>query len=156
MRPPIEQPITTGFSSISALQNARPVRACGVQAHQRYAGAVFFEVDAMHFAIDFDMDVAADYRLDMAGHVGTAERCNRGSASTSLKYCRCVMKGCRSPSNAASSRLVNASRSCQPGRGTGFQYSAQAVGEARYEKRQDRIRIGAGVKSMILPPRIDA
>src|SRR6267378_2613208 len=131
------------------------IRARGVQAHQRNPFAVFLEIDAMHFAIDFDMDVAADHRLDMAGHVDTAEPWNRGSASTSLKYCRCAMNGCRSPSSVASSRLVRASRSCQPGRGVGFQYSAQAAGDARYEKRQDRISTGAGVKSTILPPRID-
>src|SRR5258706_11802281 len=131
------------------------VRTCGVQAHQRNAGATFLEIDPMHLSIDLDMDVASDHRLDIAGHVGTAERCSLGSASTSLKYCRCAMKGCRSPSSVASSRLVKASRSCQPGRGVDFQYSAHAADDARYEKRQDRIRTGAGVKSMILPPRID-
>src|SRR6266567_1852127 len=155
MRPPIEQPITTGLSSISALQNAPSVRACRVQAHQRYARAVFLEIDAMHLTIDFNVDVAAEHRFDIAGHAGTTECCNRGSASTSLKYCRCVMNGCRSPSSVASSRLGNASRSCQPGRGAGCQYSAQAAGEARYEKRQVRISTGAGVRSMILPPRIE-
>src|ERR1700730_15610693 len=131
------------------------VGACGVQAHQRYARAAFLEIDAMHLTIDLDMDITADHRLDMAGHVGTAERLSRGSASTSLKYCRCAMNGCRSPSSVACSRLVKASRSCQPGRGTGFQYSAQAAADARYENRQDRIKTGAGVKSTMLPPRID-
>src|SRR5229473_5412299 len=116
------------------------IRARGVQAHRRKPRAVFLEIDAMHLAIDFDMDVAADHRLDMAGNVGTDEPWSRGSASTSLKYCRCAMNGCRSPSSVASSRLINASRSCQPGRGAGFQYSAQAAGDARYENRQDRIR----------------
>src|ERR1700730_1153441 len=131
------------------------VSACGMQAHQRYARAAFLEIDAMHLTIDLDMDIAADHRLDIARHVGTAERWSRGSASTSLKYCRCAMNGCRSPSSVASSRLVKASRSCQPGRGAGFQYSAQAVSDARYEKRQDRIRTGAAVKSTMRPPRID-
>ena len=41
------------------------VGARGVQADQRNAGAVFLEIDAMGFAADFDMDVAADYRLDV-------------------------------------------------------------------------------------------
>src|SRR6266702_4127934 len=91
------------------------VRACRVQAHQRYARAVFLEMNAMHLTIDFNVDVAAEHRFDVAGHAGTTECCNRGSASTSLKYCRCVMNGCRSPSSVASSRLVNASRSCRHG-----------------------------------------
>src|ERR1700681_2591882 len=125
-----------------------------MQAHQRYARAAFLEIDAMHLTIDLDMDIAADHRLDIAGHVGTAERCSRGSASTSLKYCRCAMNGCRSPSSLASSRLVKASRSCQPGLGVACQYSAHATGVARYEKRQDRISTGAGVRSTIRPERI--
>src|SRR5260370_22731990 len=93
------------------------VGACGVQAHQRYARAAFLEIDAMHLTIDLDMDIAADHRLDIASHVGTAERCSRGSASTSLKYCRCAMNGCRSPSTVASLPLVNRTRACQPSRG---------------------------------------
>src|SRR5216684_6612853 len=132
-----------------------PVRARGVQTHQRDARAAFLEINPMHFAFDRDMDVATDHRLDGAGHDAIPVRCSRGSASTSLKYCRCAMNGCRSPSSVASSHLVKASRSCQPGRGAGFQYSAQAAADARYEKRQDRIRTGAGVKSTMLPPRID-
>src|SRR5882724_7950081 len=107
------------------------VRARGMQAHQRYAGAAFLEIDPVHLAVDLDMDVAADHRLDGAVHCGTPERCGRGSASTSLKYCRCAMNGCRSPSRTACSCLVNASRSCQPGRGAACQYSAQAAAVAR-------------------------
>ncbi len=49
-----------------------PVGARGVQAHQRDAGAVFLEIDAMHRAIDLDMDVAADHRLDVTIHEATA------------------------------------------------------------------------------------
>src|SRR3981081_396369 len=74
------------------------VGACGVQAPQRYARASFLEIDAMHLTIDLDMDIAADHRLDIAGHFGTAERCSRGSASPSLKKCRSGMKGSRVPS----------------------------------------------------------
>ena len=44
------------------------IGARGVQAHQRNARAVFLEIDAVHLAADIDMDVAADHRLDMAGH----------------------------------------------------------------------------------------
>src|SRR3979490_1467452 len=136
------------------------VRARRVQAHQRYARAVFLEIDAMHLTIDFNVDVAAEHRFDVAGHAGTTECCNRGSASTSLKYCTCAMNGCRSPSRTACSRLVNASRSCQPGRGAGCQYSAQAPAQAaavaRWEKREDRISTGAGVRSTIRPARIEA
>src|SRR5882672_6543752 len=71
------------------------VRARGVQAHQRNAGAIFLEVDAVHLAIDIDMDVTADQRLDIAVHDATTTKFCRGSASTSLKYCRLAMNGCR-------------------------------------------------------------
>src|SRR5205085_8362677 len=121
-----------------------PVRACGVQAHQRNAGAVLLEIDPMHLAADLDVDIAADDRLDRAVHDTTAAWWSRGSASTSLKYCRCAMNGCRSPSSTACLRLVKASRSCHPGCGSGLQYSVEAVGVARYENRQERIKTGAG------------
>src|SRR6266704_3650211 len=121
------------------------VRACRVQAHQRYARAVFLEIDAMHLTIDFNVDVAAEHRFDIAGHAGTTECCNRGSASTSLKYCRCVMNGCRSPSSVASSRLVNASRSCQPGQNASYQYSTQTTSETQYEKRQVHINTNTNI-----------
>src|SRR6266436_5652748 len=132
-----------------------PVGAGGVQAHQRDAGAVLLEIDAMHLAIDLDTDVAADHRLDGTVHDDTVAASSRGSASRSLKYCRCAMKGCRSPSSTASPRLVSASRSCQPGFGMACQYSAHAADVARYEKRQDRINTGACVRSVIRPARID-
>src|SRR6267154_2371719 len=105
------------------------VRACRVQTHQRYARAVFLEIDAMHLTIDFNVDVAAEHRFDVAGYAGTTECCNRGSASTSLKYCRCAMYGCRSPSSVASSRLVNASRACDRKKST--QAPARAAREFR-------------------------
>ena len=48
-----------------------PVRARGVQAHQRNARAVLLEIDAMHLAADVDMNVAADHRLDLTVHAAT-------------------------------------------------------------------------------------
>src|SRR5262249_27352636 len=112
------------------------IRARPVQANQRNALAILLEIDAVHLAADLDVNVAADRRLDVTGHAGiiahaaTLAYC-RGNASTSLKYCRLAMKGCRSPSSAASPRLVSASRSCQPGRGIGCQWCAQASDVAR-------------------------
>src|SRR5215471_5926787 len=107
-------------------------------------------------AADLDVDVAADHRLNvtsMTAHAATFAYC-RGSASTSLKYCRLTMKGWMSPSSTASPRLVSASRSCQPGRGIGCQYCAHASDVARYEKRHGRISTGAGVRSTMRPARI--
>jgi len=61
-------------SSASRCRHLPPVGASGVQAHQRDAGAIFLEIDAMHCAVDLDMHVAADDRLDMTGHdAGTAK-----------------------------------------------------------------------------------
>src|SRR5258705_4505495 len=107
------------------------IRPSGVQENQGDTRPVFLKVDAMRFAADFDMDIAADYRLDETAHAGTAAKYCRGNASTSLKYCKLAMKGCRSPSSTASPRLVKAKRSCQPGRGIGCQYSAHPAGVAR-------------------------
>ena len=87
------------------------VRARGVQAHHRDSRAAFLEIDAVHLAVDIDMDVTADQRLDIAVHDAAMTKFCRGNASTSLKYCRLAMKGCRSPSSTASPRLVSASRS---------------------------------------------
>src|SRR5579872_7488195 len=128
------------------------VGARRVQADQRYSFAILLEIDAIAFAADLDVNVPADDRLTLAPHAALA---TRGSASRSLKYCKCAMKGCKSPSTAASPRLVSANRSCQPGRGSGCQYSCQAANDARYAKRQDRIKTGAGVISMIAPLRIE-
>src|SRR5579872_3035271 len=125
------------------------VGARRVQADQRYSFAILLEIDAIAFAADLDVNVPADDRLTLAPHAALAT--TRGSASRSLKYCKCVMKGCRSPSTAASPRLVRAKRSCQPGRGTTCQYSCQAANDARYAKLQERISTGAGVISMIAP-----
>src|SRR4051794_31715673 len=84
------------------------VGARGVQAHQRNACTVFLEIDPMRLAADLDMDVATDDRLDIAigttAHADTVAKCGRGNASTSLKYCKFAMKGCRSPSSTASPR----------------------------------------------------
>src|SRR5260370_27636609 len=131
------------------------VGARGVQTHQRNAGAALFEIDAVHLAIDLDMDVAADDRLNVTVHDATTTKYCRGSANTSLKYCRFAMNGCRSPSSTASPRLVSASRSCHPGFGAACQCSVHAVDVARYAKRQDRISTGARVSSTIRPERID-
>ena len=72
----------------------RPIR-CGIgDVTEPLPPAV---IAAMHRAVDVDMDVAPDHRLDMSGHDDTiAKRC-RGSASTSLKNCRCAMNGWMSP-----------------------------------------------------------
>ena len=63
------------FANSSSREQMPPlpcIGARGVQAHQRNARAVFLEIDAMRLAIDLDMDVAADDRLDIAGHDGAA------------------------------------------------------------------------------------
>src|SRR3954469_10117942 len=104
-----------------------------MQTYQGNSAAVLLEVNAVDLVFDLDVDVAADDGLDKSGHV-VAPALPRGNASTSLKNCRWLMKGNRSPSRIASPLLVSASRSCQPGRGIGLQNSAHAAGEARYEK----------------------
>src|SRR5260370_26542340 len=63
------------------------VGARGVQTHQRNAGAALFEIDAVHLAIDLDMDVAADDRLNVTVHDATTPKYSRGSPNTALTYC---------------------------------------------------------------------
>ena len=87
------------------------IGAGGVQADQRDAGAILLEIDAMKLAVDIDIHVATDDRFYHDVHDTTVAKSRRGSASTSLKYCRFVMNGCRSPSSMASPRLVSASKS---------------------------------------------
>ena len=45
-----------------------PVRAGGVQAHQRNARSVLLEIDPVHVTADVDMDIAADHWLDLPVH----------------------------------------------------------------------------------------
>src|SRR3954452_5625502 len=124
------------------------IRARRVQTHQRNAGTVLLEIDAIDRALYGDMNVAADNWLDQTGHCAFTLR---GSASTSLKYCRWVMNGNRSPSRTASPPLVSASRSWQPGRGTGFQNSIHVAADNRYEKHHERINSGPSVTLTIRP-----
>src|SRR5947209_2362268 len=106
------------------------IRARCMQTHQGNSAAVLLEVNAVDFVFDLDMHIAPDDRLDKSAHVA-APALPRGNASTSLKNCRWLMNGNRSPSKVASPLLVSANKSCQPGPGTGLQNSAHAVGEAQ-------------------------
>jgi hypothetical protein len=51
-----------------------PVRARGVQTHQRNARTILLEIDAVHLATDVDMDIATDDRLDVTTHDGTTAK----------------------------------------------------------------------------------
>src|SRR4051794_11576789 len=106
------------------------IRTCGMQTYQRNSAAALLEVNAVDFVFDLDMHVAPDDRLDKSAHVA-ALTLPRGNASTSLKNCRWLMNGNRSPSKMASPLLVSANKSCHPGRGIGLQNSAHAPGAAQ-------------------------
>ena len=201
MRPPIEQPMTTGRSSSSASaerddhlgvagrgepillvlpslrrqrlavprhverQHAKVARdrlvehqvaelpavgAGGVQAHQRNARA---PLPRNRRGADAPLQARASCSgrrsaRSLAGISCASLARRRGDASRSLKYCRLAISGCRSPSMRAAPRLVSASRSCQPGSGTGCHNLRQASVVALISKargaHQDRPAVEAG------------